>query len=478
MDLGQRLLDDVAVYRGELTMLKSLIFVCACLFQTVVPARADFASDFENALARGSVSDAIALAEAHMASDPSDRQAVFALGAAHFLGAVEGLGQGLYEHGLTNGQYDPQYGIPSITDLPFLRLPVPVNPAPEPFTPEVFRQILTEFEARLAFAEATLAQVPEGPVQLPLDVTRIRLDLNDNGVAEAGESLIEVIGAISGVYPESPDLTVVFDESDVPWLRGYTHLLAGITDILLAHDWTETVERTFQSAFPQSPLASSSLGQGFAERFKQYQNAAKAGECIYPHGAFDELELSRTPEQIAKIDAYDRCNALLDQFLFENVADLVAFVHLFHWPVVDAPRLVTARQHFLHMIALSRDSWALILAETDDNHEWVPSPHQKGPFTDLQITGFILTNWMDFLDEAEGVLEGRLLIPHWRFPGKGVNMRRMFEDPRTLDPVLFITGSDALPYIEDGPLAPGSTLQTGEALIFGGGLLAYFLWLN
>jgi hypothetical protein len=85
---------------------------------------------------------------------------------------------------------------------------------------------------------------------------------------------------------------------------------------------------------------------------------------------------------------------------------------------------------------------------------------------------------MNFLDQAQGVVDGKLLIPHWRFPGKGVNMRRMFEEPRTLDPVLFITGSDALPYIEDGPLAPGSTMQTGKALIFGGGLLVYFLWLN
>lgn len=450
----------------------------ACILLTSNPAKADFAADFSEALARGSVPDAIALAEAQMAAVPGDRQAVFALGAAQFLDAIEGLGRGLYKHGLTQNSFQNGWGIPSVTDLPFLRLPVPVNPAPEPFSPEVFRQILTEFDARLASAEATLAAVPDGPVKLPLDVTRIRLDMNGDGEAQESESLISIIGAISGVWPEDTGLNIVFDESDVPWLRGYSHLLAGITDILLAHDWSDAIEQTFQSAFPQSPLASSGLNQDRALRTEDYRKALAAGECYYPYETMEVWAKDRSAAQEAEINAYYHCDDLKMSLDNENIADLVAFIHLFHWPVVDAPRLGSARQHFLSMIALSRDSWALILAETDDDHEWVPSPKQEGPFRRLQITDNILMNWMDFLDEAQGVLEGRLLIPHWRFPGKGVNVRRMFEDPHTLDPVLFITGSAALPYVEEGPLAPNSTMQTGEALIFGGGLLAYFIWLN
>ena len=89
-----------------------------------------------------------------------------------------------------------------------------------------------------------------------------------------------------------------------------------------------------------------------------------------------------------------------------------------------------------------------------------------------------MAGWMYFLDQAEGVLEGRLLLAHWRFaPTQGLNLRRMFEEPRTLDPVLILTGPGAIPYIETGPLAAGSTMGTGIDLL-GGGMLAYFLWFN
>ena len=129
-----------------------------------------------------------------------------------------------------------------ITNLPFLRLPVPVpvpvpeNPAPQPFTATILRQILTDFDIRLGTAEATLAQVPEGPFEPPLDAARIRLDMNGDGQAQETESLVAVLVAIAGVPSARPGLEVVFDESDVPWLRGYSHLLQGITDIVLAYD--------------------------------------------------------------------------------------------------------------------------------------------------------------------------------------------------------------------------------------------------
>jgi FixJ family two-component response regulator len=90
----------------------------------------------------------------------------------------------------------------------------------------------------------------------------------------------------------------------------------------------------------------------------------------------------------------------------------------------------------------------------------------------------IVAGWTSFLDQAEGVLEGRLLLPHWRFPStQGVNLRRMFEEPRTLDPIMIVTGAGAIPYIETGEIAAGSTLDTGMGLLEGG-LLAYFLWFN
>ena len=36
----------------------------------------------------------------------------------------------------------------------------------------------------------------------------------------------------------------------------------------------------------------------------------------------------------------------------------------------------SALAHLEAMIALSRESWKFILAEPDDDHEWVPNPKQ------------------------------------------------------------------------------------------------------
>lgn len=457
---------------------KILLPASAALALLAAPASAenDFATEFQHLLAGAHIGDAEALATQRLAAQPGDAQAQFALGAAQFLGAIEGLGQGFYRHGLTRSEGMTGLGIPGVTDLPFLRLPVPENPAPEPFSSVVFRQMLTDFDDGLLKAEASLADVPAGAVELPLEVMQIRLDLNGDGIAQEEETLPFIIYAVSGVFPPDAAMTVTFDAADVPWLRGYSHLLAGFADLLLAHDWTETVEQTFQAAFPQSPLAAQPLNAALAPLREAYARAEAAGDCEYPSDLPWNREL--TAEELTRWDRYHNCQTLISAVEYGGIGDLVAFVHLLHWPVVDAPRLITARQHFLDMIRLSRENWALILAETDDNHEWVPNPKQRGPFPDLRVTDETVAGWMDFLDQAEGVLEGRYLIPHWRFPpDQGLNIRRMFEEPRTLDPMLLITGSGAIPYIETGTMAPGSTLDTGMAMLEGGPL-AYFFWFN
>lgn len=447
--------------------------ILACLSGQPVAAQTSFPEQFQDLLAAARIDAAEELARNRLAASPGDAAAQFALGTAQFLGAVEGLGLALYQHGLTPLFGANRFGIPGVTDLPFLRIPVAENPAPQPFSAAAFREMLTGFGAQLAEAEASLAAVPVGPVALPLDVGLIRLDMNGDGKAQDTESLLVIIGEISGVWSDNPSLAVRFDESDVPWLRGYSHLLGGVTDILLAHDWTETIEQTFQSAFPASPLAAQPLNAALPALLQALEQAQAAGDCDYP-----DWVLQPTPEQQAREDRFYACQSLAAPLEYGGIGDLVAFVHLFRWPVVEPARLSAARQHFLSMITLSRQSWALILAEIDDDKEWLSGPRQRGPFSNMRVTDETVAGWMGFLDQAEGVLEGRYLIPHWRFDNsQGINIRRMFEEPRTLDPILLITGSGAIPYIDTGPLAPGSTLDTGLSLL-DGGMLAYFLWFN
>jgi hypothetical protein len=468
------------VRRIEMRNTRRLAFLAlsACLAASAGPSRADdaFVAAFQDRLASADMEGAADLASERLVEFPGDAQAQFALGAAQFLGAVEGLGQGLYDHGLVNN-FEDLFGIPGVTNLPFLRLPVGRNPTPEPFSAADFRVILAEFDHRLLQAEVTLSKVPPGAVLLPLAVQAIALDFNDNGKAEGNESLPSIIHSISGtgLRPDFP--RIGFDESDVPWLRGYAHLLAGITDILLAHDWTETVNLTFQTAFPDAGLASSALNETRpALLLTLQQNQASNGECHNRRYQYwDEVT---SPEETAAMEKEARCYAAQSALRWGGLGDLVAFFHLFRWPVVDAARLVTARQHFLSMISLSRASWASITAETDNMGEWVPAPYQTGPFPSMRVDYATMAGWMRFLDQAEGVLNGTLLLPHWRFDrSQGVNLRRMFEEPRTLDPVMIFSGAGAIPYMETGTLAKDSTLDTGLDIV-DGGLLAYFLWFN
>jgi hypothetical protein len=445
---------------------KAALFALTSLAAPAAQADEAFVQAFQSHLAAAQLDAAETLARDRVSADPADAQAHFALGTAQFLQAVEGLGQGLYDHGLTQYQQLPAY-VPGINDLPFLRMPVATNPHPAPFSAEVMRQILVDFDAALLRAEATLAKVPKGPVGLPLDVRRIAFDYDRDGKAGQQEDFPKLITAISGVGLSEGFPVVGFDESDVTWLRGYAHLLAGITDILLAHDFSEAVNLTFQSAFPGSTLEGSPLNALRGPLLKEYEANLRPDRSCW---GGDRSETDKLRQQ--------RCYKAQNALEFGSIGDVIAFIHLFRWPVLEPDRLLTARQHFLTMIALSRESWASILAETDDAAEWVPGPKQTSLFERFRVDDRIVAGWTSFLDQAEGVLEGRLLLPHWRFPStQGVNLRRMFEEPRTLDPIMIVTGAGAIPYIETGEIAAGSTLDTGMGLLEGG-LLAYFLWFN
>jgi hypothetical protein len=91
----------------------------------------------------GTLAAGIAELERRVAAAPADKEARFGLGMLHFARAVEHLGQGFYRHGL-----QPPHSV----TLPLLRLPVPVNPDPEPLTYEDFRAIVQTFADDLSRA--------------------------------------------------------------------------------------------------------------------------------------------------------------------------------------------------------------------------------------------------------------------------------------------------------------------------------------
>ncbi len=456
------------------------VAVVAAWFAGAAWAQDDFPARFEALLVEGRIDAAEEVAQAQLQVDPKDPAAGFALGLAQALSAVEGLGRGLHRHGLAS-----TYGNPAAqafgSGVPFLRLPIPENPTPEPVTYDDLRAVLGQFVTDLARAEATLASVPAATLDLQLRVPMIRLDFDGDGRGGPGESVAEVFLAVSGLDLMSPEWEtwageVVegrvapfgLDESDVPWLQAYCHLLSAFGNFLLAHDWEAAFDATFHSAFPRS------LTSALADEDRRARDALGPEP---PHFDADDEEFE---EWVSSPDAqaYWEWESQRELTAMVGTVDLIAFVHLMRWPVVEPARMAAAREHLLSMVALSRENWRRILAETDDFREWVPGPHQTVLFDTMRITDETVTGWQMFLDEFEAVLNGARLIPHWRIAeGRGINLRRMFEEPTTFDPWLIAQGSAVLPYLEDGETVSPETAFT-ILMLTEGGLLRYFLWFN
>ena len=365
-----------------------------------------------------------------LAAAPQGGQTRFALGATQFLRTVEGLSQAMYRHGLEpSGR--------ALQQFPFFRFPLPRNPAPERLDYQTMRGIFKTALAGLEQTEATLAPMGQGEVKLPVAFGLVKLDLNGDGKAEEQETLWRVLDATlgGGNIPQqaAEAFSVSFDRADAAWLRGYSHLLSALIEFGLAHDQAAGFNASFQMFFPRAGLPGSELNSYVRPDYSGMDDGA--------------------------------------------IADAIAYIHLMHWEVTEPERLVAALAHLESVVALSRESWRFILAESDDEAEWIPSPRQNnGVLPGAAITQQTVDGWMVFLAEFDSLLQGKKLIPHWRL-AKGINFHRIFTEPRPFDPILWAQGSAALPYLEDGPMTGAETWDRMMQM-FEGNFFGYAMWFN
>lgn len=364
-----------------------------------------------------------------LAEQPGDDTTRFSLGVLRFMRAVERLTQSLHRYGLQ----DRTNGLP----LPILRLPLPTNPTPEKFSYENARQIIQTLIDDLARVETTLAAIQTDDLKLPIHFGRIRIDFNGNGQAEEDETLWRLYArlnrnAANVTQADAENFLIVFDKADATWLQGYCHLLSALGEMFLAYDHQQAFERT---------------GHVFFAKVETPHKFLADGQKVFAFGQID-------------------------------IADLIAFIHLLNFPLRDPPRMKAALTHMETVIALSRRNWREILAETDNDHEWIPSPKQTGVIPGVRVTLQMTTGWSEFLDEAERVLRGEKLIPFWRAnDDRGVNLRKVFTEPRPFDLVLWAQGSDATPYLEAGPRTTPD-VWTRFNQLFRGQFLGFAIWFN
>jgi hypothetical protein len=91
----------------------------------------------------------------------------------------------------------------------------------------------------------------------------------------------------------------------------------------------------------------------------------------------------------------------------------------------------------------------------------------------------MVEGWTTFLDEFQEILAGRKLLPFWRGTNGrvGINLRRVFTDPRTLDLVLWVQGTAAAPYLEEGQVTSSEVWQRLNR-VFRGEFIGFALWFN
>lgn len=416
-----------------------------------MPATAGQGGDIlRNSLYRGTLS--LGTAVLQPLAEAGDTEAQFGLGMLQMVTALQGLTQALYRHGLAAPETGPLG--------PVLGIPMPPNARPEPLDYAKFRAVLITFVDELDTARATLSAAGEsGDYVIVVDPLQIRIDVNGDGKADTGETVAAVVGIALGdpslterpaVPPTAPDGTrrgrsenpseaqvppapagIGFDRADAIWLAGYSDVFAMQADFLLAHDFSEFFNATFHRFFPRAGL--------------MMQQYARGGQLV------------------------------LDPETDTAIADLIAGIHTLDWPVIEPERLKRVRARAQEVTNYSRRNWEAILSETDDTLELVPSPKQTS-LGDRQITDEQVAAWRKTLDTVDQVLDGELLLPHWRF-GQGFDLKAYFETATETDFVMILTGLGALPYLKDGPIADADSFADANRA-FGGDLIGYALWFN
>lgn len=198
----------------------SLVFCLAFLLPAVRQSIAA-APLAEKYFLEGKLADGAKALEAQLKAAPQDDQARFGLGVLQFLQTFEHLGGGLHKYGLR-------------TEKAFLQPPpqvkefLPQNPKPEMLTYAAARQMVQTFVADLARAEATLGEVKDPAVKLPLHVGLIKIDPFGQGKPINAAFLLERIEGMPATSQQAQELVIGFDRGDVSWLRGYCHFLAAL----------------------------------------------------------------------------------------------------------------------------------------------------------------------------------------------------------------------------------------------------------
>lgn len=459
----------------------------------------------------------------------------FCLGSLQFLNAISGLQHDLYRFGAGNQPVGrPGRGF---FRMPVFRVPVPANTSPDPVSYQKIRDMLNRYVTRLQEAEKTLASIGDQPFKLSADLWRIRFDIDRNGKIDPRETLQALMQA-SGQFPRgmrralqdpTKSLRVTFDTADAKWLQGYTNVLMSFGNFMLSFDFEKSYDASFHAIFGAEATAYGKKLKGL--RGSQKEIAAlqaridqlKEAEAIaytkqhrerrrvvnrelraiqsenrrlrrnnQGHNQIDTSELRKELKELQQKsseqwrlrrtgqklrDQMARLDPLSGGSQTTRIASLIAFVHTINWPVIEPERLKATHGNLMKVLKLNHDTWRLVQAETDNDNEWLPNARQTGPFPGMRVTQQVIDQWLNTVKFGEKVMQGELLVPTLAL-GRGLNLKRFFHEAKRFDLVLFITGQNAVDFVEKGPIVNEAALRQLDNRAFGRNFGAYMIWFN
>lgn len=383
------------------------------------PARAE--TDYSKLIAEQGLAGAEATLAGLAEPTPSDD---FVLGGVRFLRTAEIALQTRYRFNMGE--------MAEMSGLPFLRLPIAPNPDPEEFEPAMVAKVFADALVTLDGSLEALDRIgDDDAVAVVIDTGALWFDINGDGRREQGEGLFAVAGGDlnRALASDFTPPVVRFDTADAAWLSAYAHLLSGVSETVLALDPTSAITRVLDSAEQMD-----ALGQATTRR-----SWMTADDAMW--------------------------------------VDLITiFVRAIEGrPDVDRSR--AAHAHFLAMIEDNQVFWSRVARETDNDREWIPNKDQDSvlPVRFPPDTGDV---WRDVLAEAEALLRGDLLIPHWRLRADaGINLYEAMQNPPDIDIIGVFQGETILPYAEVGPRIRGEAMMRFEMLM-GGDAMLYAVILN
>jgi len=355
--------------------------------------------------------------------EKEDAEARFGLGVLQFVQAQERLTQNLYKYGFRDSN-------PAFQLLGEMRPRIPKNPKPEILTYAAFRKMVQTWLDDLARAEANFALVADDGVKLRLHVGQIKVDQTGKG---KGQTLFEMLTGWGVTVPgKEADFLVKFDRGDACWFRGYCHLLSAIGEFFLAHDTKSFFDDNAILFFQKVPGEADPL--------------------------FELIRDTPAGDEAAKVK-------------------LLTSLPTLRFTVKEPARLKVALAHLKTMLAQSRLMWKLILAETEDDHEWIPNPKQKGALG-ITVTKEMIDCWLAVIEEIELVLDGKVVIPFWGLKeGQGINLNLLFTNPKAIDMTAWLEKPAAVPFVVAGKQTQAEVWILMNR-VYSGQIFSYSFWFN